>query len=101
VLKKDHQDCNRAQSVEAGNPVVHVYVFQRACGNPSYDEKKRKKSRTDMGDFFPWPLPIMLTLDAIKAAKLAARLSVNPSRDDAVLLHADIRISDCCHFAHT
>ncbi|NPT62184.1 hypothetical protein [Paraburkholderia elongata] len=63
--------------------------------NPSYDEKKRKKSRIGMGDFFQRPLPIVLALDALKAAKL----STNPGRDDSALLHADICISVCCHFA--
>jgi hypothetical protein len=45
---------------------------RRACTNPSYDEKKRKKSHIASGDFFPQTLPITLRLDALKAAKLPA-----------------------------
>ncbi|WP_162831355.1 hypothetical protein [Paraburkholderia caffeinilytica] len=45
--------------------------------NPSYDEKKRKKSRIAIGDYFQWPLPIASVSDVLKAAKLAARLSIN------------------------
>ncbi|MFM0503372.1 hypothetical protein [Paraburkholderia caffeinilytica] len=45
--------------------------------NPSYDEKKRKKSRIAIGDFFQCPLPIVLALDVLNAANPAARLSTS------------------------
>ncbi|WP_153141332.1 hypothetical protein [Paraburkholderia agricolaris] len=45
------------------------------------------------------PLPIALAPDTVKAAKLAARFSVNLARDEPVLRRTDIRISDCCRLA--
>jgi hypothetical protein len=81
VLKKNHQDRNRSQSVKAGNPFVHGVVFQGGRGawpqaaeiasrrrsackatrneamrqtyvSSCYGEKKRKKSHRRSIDFF-------------------------------------------------
>jgi hypothetical protein len=64
---------------------------RRACMKPSYDEKKRKKSRIAFSDLFSASITDRIRAQRFKTANLAA----NRFRDDSVLPHADSRISDC------
>jgi hypothetical protein len=74
-----------------GHRATGTRELRRASVQPSYDEKKRKKSRAAFSDFFSAVMTGRVRVLRAKPAKLAA----NRRRDDSVLPHADSPISDC------
>jgi hypothetical protein len=70
-----------------------MHEVRRACRKPSYDEKKRKKSRSTLGDLFS-----ALVTDRPRARRMkVANLAANRKRDDSALPDADSRISNRHH----
>jgi hypothetical protein len=59
-------------------------------------EKNRAPECVIFFSFLQLPLPIAFAPNLVKAAKLAARFSINLIRDEPVLRCTDSRISDCC-----